>query len=141
MTDTGADASGDTSSTRRPWSRICQALAEAGGTFVKLGQVLSTRADLLPADAIAELSRLQDKLPPAPQDAITALLASELGAAPEAVFASFDATPLAAASIAQAHGARLATGEQVIVKVQRPGIREPVERDLDRKSPPQAAGV
>jgi ubiquinone biosynthesis protein len=131
VTDTGAGASGDISSTRRLWSRICQALAEAGGAFVKLGQVLSTRADLLPADAVAELSRLQDKVPPVPQDAITALLTSELGAAPQAVFASFDIAPLAAASIAQVYGARLATGEQVIVKVQRPGIREPVERDLD----------
>jgi ubiquinone biosynthesis protein len=130
-TSPATDASGDISSTRRLWSRISQALAEAGGVFVKLGQVLSTRADLLPADAIAELSGLQDKVPPAPRDAIAALLARELGAAPEAVFASFDATPLAAASIAQVHAAQLVSGEQVIVKVQRPGIREPVERDLD----------
>lgn len=119
------------SGTRRLWSRVCRALAEAGGAFVKLGQVLSTRADLLPPDAIAELSALQDKVPPAPPDAVEALLARELGAPPGEIFASFDATPLAAASIAQAHSAQLATGEQVIVKVQRPGIREPVERDLD----------
>jgi ubiquinone biosynthesis protein len=128
---TGAGAAEDISASRRLWSRISRALAEAGGAFVKLGQVLSTRADLLPPDAIAELAGLQDKVPPAPQDAIAALLARELGGAPDTVFASFDATPLAAASIAQAHGAQLATGEHVIVKVQRPGIREPVERDLD----------
>jgi ubiquinone biosynthesis protein len=130
-TGMGIGASGDISSTRRLWARISRALAEAGGAFVKLGQVLSTRADLLPADAIAELSGLQDKVPPAPQGAIAALLVRELGAAPEAVFTSFDSAPLAAASIAQVHGAQLATGEQVIVKVQRPSIHERVERDLD----------
>ncbi|HEX6122896.1 MAG TPA: AarF/UbiB family protein, partial [Ktedonobacterales bacterium] len=121
---------GDTNA-RRLWARVSQALAEAGGAFVKLGQVLSTRADLLPPEAIAELSRLQDNAPPAPPAAITALLTEELGAPPGAVFAAFEDKPVAAASIAQAHLAELTTGERVIVKVQRPGIREPVERDLD----------
>jgi ubiquinone biosynthesis protein len=98
---------------------------------VKLGQVLSTRADLLLPEAISDLSRLQDSVPPAPPAAIEALLTCELGAPPTEVFASFDDKPVAAASIAQAHTAELTTGERVIVKVQRPGIREPVERDLD----------
>jgi ubiquinone biosynthesis protein len=99
--------------------------------FVKLGQVLSTRADLLPADVIAELSRLQDHVAPADPAGIEALLTAELGAPPHAVFASFDPAPVAAASIGQAHRARLATGESVIVKVQRPDVRTLVERDLD----------
>jgi ubiquinone biosynthesis protein len=106
------------------------ALEEAGGMFVKLGQVLSTRADLLPPDVIAELSRLQDHVAPADPASIEALLIAELGA-PRRVFASFDAAPVAAASIGQAHRARLATGELVIVKVQRPQVRALVERDLD----------
>jgi ubiquinone biosynthesis protein len=116
---------------RRLWARVSLSLAEAGGAFVKLGQVLSTRSDLLPPEAIAELSRLQDNAPPASPSAIEALLTEELGAPPSEVFAAFDHKPVAAASIAQAHLAELATGERVIVKVQRPGIREPVERDLD----------
>src|SRR5215472_15601253 len=107
------------------------ALDEAGGMFIKLGQVLSTRADLLPADIIAELSRLQDHVTPADPASIQALLTAELGAPPHAVFASFEAAPLAAASIGQAHRARLATGEPVIIKVQRPDVRALVERDLD----------
>lgn len=127
----GAGEPGDSSASRQLWSHVAQALAEAGGAFVKLGQVLSTRADLLPSDAIAELSGLQEKVPPAPPAAVLALLAHELGAPPSQVFASFDEVPIAAASIAQAHRAQLTTGEQVIVKVQRPGIRESVERDLD----------
>jgi len=107
------------------------ALEEAGGIFVKLGQVLSARADLLPPDVIAELSRLQDHVAPADPAGIEALLTAELGAPPHRVFASFDPAPLAAASIGQAHRARLATGEPVIVKVQRPDVRAVVERDLD----------
>ena len=119
------------SGSRRLWVRVSQALAEAGGAFVKLGQVLSTRADLLPPEAIAALSTLQDNVPPAPPAAIENLLTCELGAPPSKVFAMFADQPVAAASIAQAHSATLRSGERVIVKVQRPGIREPVERDLD----------
>ena len=116
----------------RPLARnIRAALEEAGGMFVKLGQVLSTRADLLPHDFIAELSRLQDHVAPADPAGIEALLTAELGAPPHSVFSSFDPEPLAAASIGQAHRARLVTGEPVIVKVQRPDVRALVERDLD----------
>jgi len=99
--------------------------------FVKLGQVLSTRADLLPPDVIAELSLLQDHVAPADPASIEALLIAELGAPPHCVFASFDPVPLAAASIGQAHRAQLSTGERVVVKVQRPDVRALVERDLD----------
>jgi ubiquinone biosynthesis protein len=116
----------------RPLARNLRvALEQAGGMFVKLGQVLSTRADLLPPDVIAELSRLQDHVAPADPAGIEALLTAELGAPPHRVFAWFDPVPLAAASIGQAHRARLATGECVIVKVQRPDVRALVERDLD----------
>ncbi len=111
--------------------RLRRALEEAGGVFVKLGQVLSTRSDLFPADFVAELSRLQDHVPPASQGSVAALLAAELGLPVEEVFAEFEWKPVAAASVAQAHRARLASGETVIVKVQRPGIAEVVERDLE----------
>jgi len=116
----------------RPLARnVRHALEEAGGMFVKLGQVLSTRADLLPPDVVIELSGLQDHVPAASPDAVDELLTDELGAPATEHFKYFDADPIAAASIAQAHRAQLATGEQVVVKVQRPGVRALVERDLD----------
>src|SRR5215469_4132483 len=116
----------------RPLARnVRQALEEAGGMFVKVGQVLSTRADLLPPDVIAELSGLQDHVPAAPPDTVDDLLTEELGTPAAQYFKNFDPQPIAAASIAQAHRAQLATGEQVVVKVQRPGVRALVERDLD----------
>ncbi len=116
----------------RPLARSARAaLEEAGGMFIKLGQVLSTRSDLLPPDVTAELAGLQDRVAPASHAGIEALLTAEFGAPPAQVLASFDPRPLAAASIAQVHRARLATGEPVAVKVQRPGVRALVERDLD----------
>ncbi len=125
------DHPGAARQTQRLWGRVRNALEEAGGAFVKLGQVLSTRPDLLPPDAIAELSSLQDQVAPAPPKAVEALLAEELKASPADVFAKFEPEPLAAASIAQAYRARLTSGEEVVVKVQRPSIREPIARDLD----------
>ncbi|HEX6543257.1 MAG TPA: AarF/UbiB family protein [Ktedonobacterales bacterium] len=119
------------STTRLLWKHVRVALEEAGGAFIKLGQVLSSRPDLLPPEAIDELSGLQDRVPSAPQADIETLLARQLGADPALVFATFNPRPLAAASIAQVYQARLISGEQVAVKVQRPGIREPIERDLD----------
>jgi ubiquinone biosynthesis protein len=116
---------------RKLWARVRAALEEAGGSFVKLGQVLSTRPDLLPPDAVVEFSSLQDQVAPAPQQEIEAVLAEELSVPLSDLFAEFDPKPMAAASIAQVYRARLTTGEQVVVKVQRPGIREPIERDLD----------
>ncbi|HEY7848892.1 MAG TPA: AarF/UbiB family protein, partial [Ktedonobacterales bacterium] len=107
------------------------ALAEAGGVFVKLGQILSTRADLLPAEVIAELNTLQDKVPPASWAEMQALLTAELGAPITTIFAEFDQQPVAAASIAQVYRARLPSGEQVAVKAQRPDIADLVDRDLD----------
>ncbi|NRQ33457.1 AarF/ABC1/UbiB kinase family protein [Nonomuraea sp. NN258] len=108
-----------------------EALDDGGVTFVKLGQVLSTRRDLLPAEFIDELARLQDHVAPAPWELIEPVLAAELGGPVEQVFAEFDRTPLAAASIAQAHAARLHGGERVVVKIQRPGIGRVVAKDLD----------
>ncbi|MER6798332.1 ABC1 kinase family protein [Amycolatopsis mediterranei] len=107
-----------------------RALEEGGVTFVKLGQLLSTRADLLPPVFADELGRLQDRVAPAPADAVRALLADELGGSPDDVFAEFDPEPLAAASVAQVYRAKLRSGEDVVVKVQRPGVREQAERDI-----------
>ena len=107
------------------------ALDEAGVTFVKLGQVLSTRSDVIPASVALELSRLQDQVSPAPWPQIEAVLTTELGAPPQQVFAEFSTEPLAAASVAQVYPARLKDGVQVVVKVQRPGIASIVDRDLD----------
>jgi ubiquinone biosynthesis protein len=111
--------------------RVRRALEECGGLFVKLGQILSTRADLLPPAVVAELSRLQDHVPFVPREDIEAVLEQELGRPVTEVFAQFDWEPIAAASIGQAHRARLQNGEQVVVKIQRPGIAAKVERDLD----------
>ncbi|MDQ4036877.1 MAG: AarF/UbiB family protein [Actinomycetota bacterium] len=107
------------------------ALDEAGVTFVKLGQLLSTRTDVIPEALARELSRLQDQVRPAEWVHVEQVLVAELGRAPDEVFAEFDRTPLAAASIAQVYGACLPDGERVVVKVQRPDIRPVVERDLD----------
>ena len=111
--------------------RLRLALEEGGPIFVKLGQVLSTRTDLLPAAATTELSRLQDRVSPTPWPAVQALLEEELGAGIGEVFEQIDRDPVAAASLAQAYRARRHGGAPVILKVQRPGIAELVTRDLD----------
>lgn len=100
------------------------ALEELGAIFIKLGQILSTRPDLMPPDYQAELAKLQDAAPPAPPEAIARAIVVELGGPTDEVFAAFDHTPLAAASIGQAHAATLADGTEVIVKVRRPGVVE-----------------
>jgi ubiquinone biosynthesis protein len=110
--------------------RVRLALQELGPTFVKLGQILATRIDLLPPDWIAELEKLQDQAPPSPWNEVHAQLVEDLGLAPEEVFADFEPAPVAAGSIAQVHRARLADGTPVAVKVRRPGIRPLVEADL-----------
>jgi len=107
------------------------ALEDGGVTFVKLGQVLSTRRDLLPPEFISELSRLQDDAPKVPWPDISQVLESSLGGAVTDKFASFDTEPIAAASIAQVHTATLPSGEQVVVKVRRPDVTGVVGADLD----------
>ncbi|MFG2503241.1 ABC1 kinase family protein [Streptomyces sp. NPDC048441] len=108
-----------------------QALQAGGVTFVKLGQLMSTRRDLLPEPYLEELSRLQDQVAPAAWPEVEQTLIAGLGAPPGEAFAHFDRMPLAAASIAQVHAAVLHDGTRVVVKVQRPGIQEVVARDLD----------
>lgn len=110
--------------------KLRQSLVELGPTFVKLGQLLSTRPDILPPVYIEQMERLQDKVRPMDQDALLKQLNNELGP-PEQIFAEFDLKPLAAASIGQVHLARLKSGEQVIVKVQRPDIQSMVQNDLE----------
>ncbi|MFE5338439.1 ABC1 kinase family protein [Isoptericola sp. NPDC056573] len=105
-------------------------LSDAGVTFVKFGQTLSTRRDLLP-DAVTEtLATLQSDVPPAPWDQVEAVVESSLGRPVGEVFAAFDTEPLASASVGQVHAARLLDGRDVVVKVQRPGAREQVAVDL-----------
>jgi ubiquinone biosynthesis protein len=108
---------------------LTEALDRSGAVFVKFGQVLSTRRDLLPPEFIAELARLQDRVSPLPWDQIEQVLAAELGGTD--MFADIDREPLASASIAQVHAATLRTGERVVIKVLRPGLAGLVERDLD----------
>jgi ubiquinone biosynthesis protein len=116
---------------RAAGASLRRALEEAGGAFIKFGQLLSTRRDLLPAEITNELSALQDAATPAPTAEVLALLEHDLRGAPAAVFAEFDATPIAAASIAQAYRATLKDGTRVAVKVQRPGVAASIATDID----------
>jgi ubiquinone biosynthesis protein len=113
-----------------PPARVRRALEEMGPTFIKLGQILATRMDLFSPAWIVEFEKLQDQAPSVPFEQIRQQLTEDLGAAPEEVFAELVPEPLAAASIAQVHRARLHDGEEVVVKVRRPGIRSIVEADL-----------
>jgi ubiquinone biosynthesis protein len=106
-------------------------LEKLGPTFIKLGQVLSVRYDLLPAEYADALARLQDDVAPFPFEEVERILNSELGLRMSKAFAEFESTPIAAASLGQVHRARLRDGRQVAVKVQRPGIRETIADDLD----------
>jgi ubiquinone biosynthesis protein len=112
-------------------ARLRLALEELGPIFVKFGQAVSTRRDLLPADIADELAKLQDRVPPFPGSEARQLIEKSYGRSVTQVFAQFDETPLAAASIAQVHVARLHGGEEVVVKVLRPGMRAVIERDLE----------
>ena len=111
--------------------RIRLALEELGPIFVKFGQALSTRRDLLPPDIADELEKLQDRVPPFPGSEARAIVERAYGRPVTEVFQEFDETPLAAASIAQVHAAQLRSGEDVVVKVIRPGVREKIERDIE----------
>lgn len=113
-----------------PPARARRALEDLGPTFIKLGQVLATRVDLLDPEWIAEFSKLQDSAPPTPYADIRQQLSEDLGAPPEEVFAAFDPEPLAAASIAQVYRARLKDGSAVVVKVRRPDVQSIIEADL-----------
>jgi len=106
-------------------------MSDGGVTFVKLGQILSTRRDLLPKEFIEEFSHLQSRAREVPWEAIDLTINESLHEQVDHLFGSFERTPLAAASIAQVHAARLKSGEDVVVKVRRPGITIDVERDLD----------
>ena len=106
-------------------------LEKLGPTFVKLGQLLSTRVELLPKAYLDALARLQDEVEPFPFDEVEKIICSELGVRMSKAFSDFDVTPMAAASLGQVHKARLRDGRQVAVKVQRPGIRDAMFEDLD----------
>jgi ubiquinone biosynthesis protein len=119
--------------------RLRLALEELGPIFVKFGQVLSTRPDLMPPDIVAELSLLQDRVPPFDSDLAVAQITRSLGASPDMLFASFDRTPIASASIAQVHFATLKNGKEVAVKVLRPGMKSTIDDDVALMQ--MAAGV
>lgn len=112
-------------------ARVRMALTELGTTFIKLGQMLSTRADLLGPELTEELSQLQANVPPDPSAVARATIEAELGQPIEQLFATFEDTPLAAASVAQVHAARLHTGHSVVVKVRRAGVAEQAATDVE----------
>ncbi len=114
----------------RQAKRMRQALEELGPTFCKLGQILSTRPDLVPPEFIDELAQLQDNVPPLSEEQVVKVMEQELGVPWEDVFEDIDPAPLAAGTIAQVHRARLANDDPVVVKVQRPDAKEQIEQDL-----------
>jgi len=111
--------------------RVRMALEELGPTFVKMGQILSTRPDLIPIEFIEELSKLQDSVPPFAFEQVKEIIEEELGCPLQERFGSLGDVPIAAASIGQVHRARLRSGEETAVKVQRPGIRPVIETDIE----------
>ncbi|MCP4941944.1 MAG: ABC1 kinase family protein [Rubripirellula sp.] len=111
--------------------RVRMALTELGTTFIKLGQILSTRSDLIGPELAEELSKLQSSTPPDPVEQVNVLIKEELGASPDQVFHKFDPVPFASASIGQVHHAVLKDGKSVVVKVQHTGIEERVRNDLE----------
>jgi ubiquinone biosynthesis protein len=110
--------------------RLRLALEELGPAFVKFGQLLSVRADMLPPDFVQELSRLQDRVPPLPFAQIKEVVETELKAPMETLFRTFDEEPIASASLAQVHGAVLEGGDEVVVKIQRPNVKRIIDTDL-----------
>ena len=111
--------------------RIRLALEELGPIFVKFGQAVSTRRDLLPRDVADELAKLQDAVPPFPAEQAVTIIEDAYGASVDTIFERFDREPLAAASIAQVHSAKIADGAEVIVKILRPGVEDQIEQVLD----------
>jgi ubiquinone biosynthesis protein len=117
---------------RPPYAvRIRRALEDLGPIFVKFGQILSTRRDLLPDDIADELAKLQDSVPPFPGAQARAIVEAAYGRPVTEVFAAFEEQPLASASIAQVHAARLRSGQEVVAKVLRPGVARIIRRDID----------
>ena len=110
--------------------RLRRALEDLGPVFIKFGQMLSTRRDLLPTDIADELAKLQDDVPPFDGEQAVSLVEQALGQSIEKIYAEFDVTPMASASVAQVHSATLHTGEQVVVKVVRPGIEKTIRQDI-----------
>jgi len=117
--------------TLSPAERVRMAIEELGPTFIKLGQVLSTRPDLVPPSLAAELTRLQQEVPPFAFEKVRAIVEEELGRPLDSIFERFDQQSIAAASIGQVHRARLRGGDEVVVKVQRPDIQAVIEVDLE----------
>src|SRR5262245_21868239 len=111
--------------------RVRLALTDLGTTFIKFGQVLSTRPDVVGPTLADELSKLQTATPPDPPDVVRQTIVDELGRKPDALYAEFEPRPIASASIGQVHAGRLHDGRRIVVKVQRHGIQEKVNRDLD----------
>ncbi len=111
--------------------RVRMVLEELGPAFVKLGQIMSTRPDLIPSEFIEEFTKLQDQVPPFPFDDVKQIVEKELRESIDHFFDVFEEVPIAAASIGQVHKARLKDGEDVVVKVQRPKIRKTIEVDLE----------
>lgn len=117
----------------RPFQRgvaLRETLVKLGPIFIKFGQALSTRPDIIPPDIMIELSKLQDSVPPFSSEEVIQILEEAYGQSPYTMFVDFDSVPLASASIAQVHAAHLKTGESIVVKVLRPHIREIIQRDL-----------
>ncbi|HVB06757.1 MAG TPA: AarF/UbiB family protein [Acidimicrobiales bacterium] len=119
-----------TDTTAEDAKAFAQQLEELGPTFIKLGQLLSTRSDLLPAEYLAALVHLQDDVAPLPYDVAREIVESELGVRVSTAFSSFEEEPLASASLGQVHRACLRDGRAVAVKVQRPGVREQIVEDM-----------
>ncbi len=111
--------------------RLRLAMVELGPTFIKLGQILSTRPDIIPKEYADEFGKLQDKVPSLPYEEIEAYIRVELGAPADELFSELSPIPLAAASIAQVHRGRLKSGDEVVIKVRRPGIKQVIETDVD----------
>lgn len=116
---------------RKQAEHLRQALNELGVTFIKLGQALSTRPDLLPPEYILELSKLQDEVPPLPFATMEKVIVQDLGKAAGEIFDEFDPVPLASASIGQVYSGKLKNGLKVVVKIRRPGVTKTIEQDLE----------
>ncbi|WP_054635696.1 AarF/ABC1/UbiB kinase family protein [Thalassobacillus sp. C254] len=117
--------------TRSVGTRIRHVVEELGPTFIKLGQMISTRKDIFPPSIIQELEKLQDDVPPFPFEKAKKMIEEDMDTSIDEVFSEISEKPLAAASIGQVHWARLKTGEEVAVKISRPHIKEIVEKDIE----------